>query len=237
MKTTSIPYLIYLLLPWIFTSNVVIAQETVTESEATTTTTTTAESVVGSPSSSTTTTAEEEGTTSGGGDQGEKVVVQEEKPVQVGPFIDLFGPELYSLELLDESRAKLNVNYTNEVLAGKKVIGLYFSADWCGPCRQFTPDLVNFYKRMNNRRGKKDQFEIIWVSRCRDSNAYVQYFAHMPWLALPAEEAMGERGQWLSQKYKTKGIPHLVLLDDLGNTITIDGRTKIPQDKTGIGFP
>jgi hypothetical protein len=90
---------------------------------------------------------------------------------------------------------------------------------------------------MNNRRGKKDQFEIIWVSRCRDTNAYVQYFAQMPWLALPPEEAMGERGQWLSQKYKTKGIPHLVILDDLGNTITIDGRNKIPQDKTGIGFP
>jgi hypothetical protein len=29
----------------------------------------------------------------------------------------------------------------------------------------------------------------------------------------------------------------LVLLDDLGNTITIDGRNKIPQDKAGIGFP
>lgn len=163
--------------------------------------------------------------------------VAKDEPIQVGPFIDLFGSQLYSLELLDESRAQLKANYTNEVLAGKKVVGLYFSADWCGPCRQFTPELVKFYNRMNNRRGKKDQFEIIWVSRCRDTNAYVQYFAQMPWLALPPEEAMGERGQWLSQKYKTKGIPHLVLLDDLGNTITIDGRNKIPQDKTGIGFP
>lgn len=56
-------------------------------------------------------------------------------------------------------------------------------------------------------------------------------------LALPPQEAMGERGQWLSQKFKVKGIPHLVLLDEVGNVITYDARNKIPQDKAGIGFP
>ena len=57
------------------------------------------------------------------------------------------------------------------------------------------------------------------------------------WLALPPEEAMGQRGSWLGDKYKVKSIPTLVLLDDLGNVITRDGRNKIPQDKAGIGFP
>jgi hypothetical protein len=57
------------------------------------------------------------------------------------------------------------------------------------------------------------------------------------WLALPPEEAMGQRGQWLGEKFKTKGIPHLVLLDDAGGVITLDARNKIPQDKAGIGFP
>jgi hypothetical protein len=41
----------------------------------------------------------------------------------------------------------------------------------------------------------------------------------------------------LMAKYKVKGIPSLVILDDLGNVITLDGRNKIPQDKAGIGFP
>jgi hypothetical protein len=41
----------------------------------------------------------------------------------------------------------------------------------------------------------------------------------------------------LSNKYKVKGIPSLVLLDDLGNVITTDARNKIPQDKAGVGFP
>ena len=29
-------------------------------------------------------------------------------------------------------------------LSKKKLIGLYFSAHWCPPCRAFTPELVKF---------------------------------------------------------------------------------------------
>jgi len=103
--------------------------------------------------------------------------------------------------------------------------------------RKFTPELVAFYDKMNQRRGHKDEFEIVWVSRCRDMQSYGQYFTHMKWLALPPEEAMGERGQYLSNKYKVKGIPSLVLLDDMGNVFTTDARNKIPVDKAGVGFP
>ena len=53
------------------------------------------------------------------------------EPVQSGPLIDLLGTKLQSLEI-DEAQQSATVqeHYTNEVLAGKKVIGLYFSADW-----------------------------------------------------------------------------------------------------------
>lgn len=90
---------------------------------------------------------------------------------------------------------------------------------------------------MNARRGKEDNFEIIWVSRCRDVESFGQYFTHMNWLAMPPEEAMGQRGQMLSDKYKVKGIPSLTLLDEVGNVITTDARNKIPTDKAGVGFP
>ncbi len=90
---------------------------------------------------------------------------------------------------------------------------------------------------MNARKGQKGSFEIVWISRCRDVKTFGQYFTHMKWLALPPEEALGQRGQMLSKKYKVNGIPHLVLLDELGSVITYDARNKIPQDKAGIGFP
>ena len=52
----------------------------------------------------------------------------QEKPIeQSGPFVDLLGHQLYSLEIIDETQAQLVPQYTNEALKGKKVVGLYFS--------------------------------------------------------------------------------------------------------------
>ena len=90
---------------------------------------------------------------------------------------------------------------------------------------------------MNARRGKQNEFEIVWISRCRTIDDFGQYFTQMNWLALPPDQAMGERGQYLGDLYKVKSIPTLVLLDEVGNVITTQGREKIPQDKAGIGFP
>jgi len=182
---------------------------------------------------------DDEGKSASSPDQKAKEEKEEQhEPVQSGPLIDLLGTKLQSLEInADEQSAQVKEHFTNEVLNGKKVIGLYFSADWCGPCRQFTPELVSFYDRMNKRRGQKDQFQIVMISRCRDVDSHYQYFSQMPWLAMPLDEAAGQRGQQLGEKYGVQGIPSLVLVDDLGQTITTDARSKIPADKTGIGFP
>lgn len=54
---------------------------------------------------------------------------EEEVPKQAGPFIDLFGEKLISLKMVDETHAQIETHLTNEALAGKKVIGVYFSAE------------------------------------------------------------------------------------------------------------
>lgn len=62
-------------------------------------------------------------------------------PVQSGPFIDLFGPTLLSLEMTGPTTAQLHELPTNEALKGKKVIGLYYSAVRCLVCL-----FVNLYR-------------------------------------------------------------------------------------------
>lgn len=39
-------------------------------------------------------------------------------------------------------------------LGDAEVVGIYFSAHWCGPCRGFTPRLVETYKSLKAA-GKK----------------------------------------------------------------------------------
>ena len=169
--------------------------------------------------------------------QEQEQLYAEQLSKQQGPFIDLLGPQLIRLDLLNETHAELAAPLTNEALSNAKVVGLYFSADWCGPCRQFTPELVKFRERISKKKGYKNgEFQIVFISRCRDPEAYMQYYAEMTnFLALPYDD--GGIGEHLMSKYRLQGIPAFVLLDDSGMIINKDGRTKVIEDKTGVGFP
>jgi nucleoredoxin len=89
------------------------------------------------------------------------------------------------------------------------VVGVYFSASWCGPCKQFTPQLEKFYEEM---RKKGHKFEIIWVSRDRSQDEFVDYYLHMPWLAVTLGN-IPEVIERLAPKYGMKGVSsHLIRL-------------------------
>lgn len=66
----------------------------------------------------------------------------------------------------------------------EKYVGLYFSAHWCPPCRGFTPKLVEWYNTFKSS-ANKDKMEMIFVSSDRDEAAFNEYYAEMPWHALP----------------------------------------------------
>jgi len=106
--------------------------------------------------------------------------------------------------------------FDDEPIAKKKLIALYFSAQWCAPCRKFTPQLVEFYNRVAPQH---PEFEIVFVSNDRTPFGMETYMrdTQMPWPAidfakLPGKEAL--------QKYGGEGIPCLVLLDAGGKVIS-----------------
>lgn len=123
--------------------------------------------------------------------------------------------ELIGTELVDAKGDKVE----SSSLEGK-VIGLYFSASWCGPCRAFTPELVKLRDR------KDDQFEVVFVSSDRsaeDQQAYMKDY-DMEWPAIPFDSPLRRE---LGAKYGIRGIPSLVIVDDQGNLITKDGRSEM----------
>ena len=113
-----------------------------------------------------------------------------------------------------------------------KVIGLYFSAHWCPPCKAFTPKLVETYNKVKAA-GK--QLEIVFVSSDRDMKQFQEYFATMPWLAIPPGD---KRKAALSARFEVEGIPSLVFIDGAtGETINANGRTAVGADPEGRQFP
>ncbi|XVF84289.1 hypothetical protein PTKIN_Ptkin17bG0025100 [Pterospermum kingtungense] len=116
-----------------------------------------------------------------------------------------------------------------ESLKGKK-IGLYFSASWCGPCRRFTPKLVEVYSQLS----PKGDLEVIFVSADRDEESFNGYFSKMPWLAIPFSDS--ETRDRLDKLFKVMGIPHLVLLDENGKVSTDEG-VEIIQEYGEEGYP
>eukprot|EP01124_Arcella_intermedia_P018879 TRINITY_DN25_c0_g1_i4.p1 TRINITY_DN25_c0_g1~~TRINITY_DN25_c0_g1_i4.p1 ORF type:complete len:424 (-),score=74.95 TRINITY_DN25_c0_g1_i4:42-1265(-) len=133
------------------------------------------------------------------------------------PFTELVGNTLQSHQ----------GNVDVSTLTSKKAVLLYFSAHWCPPCRGFTPELVKYYKS----HAEKFNFEIIFVSSDKDDKQFDEYFAEMPWKALPFKDR--DTKAKLSKKYKVQGIPTLVVLDAAGQLITTNGRSKVssaPED-------
>lgn len=110
------------------------------------------------------------------------------------------------------SKGKRLAEFTPEAGANPKYFAFYRSAAWCPPCRAFTPDLVDFYKKYK-RRGAA--FELIFISSDRTEEAMAEYMDDydMPW---PAFE-YGENKDIV--KRNGSGIPNLIVTDANGKKL------------------
>lgn len=118
-----------------------------------------------------------------------------------------------------------------ETLKGK-VVGIYFSAAWCGPCRVFSPVLFK------HRDKYKDSFEVVFISSDRTADAMKSYMKKNK-MNCPAVPFGSLAKRTLSIKYGVRGIPKLVLLDQKGGLFSGDGRKyimeKLDMDKVAAG--
>jgi len=101
-------------------------------------------------------------------------------------------------------------------LEKKKLIAFYFSAHWCGPCRKFTPQLVDYYKRVAP---EHPEFEIVFFSEDKSQYAFETYMreTNMPWLAIDYTKV---KSKDVLAKIGGNGIPSLVLVDSSGNILS-----------------
>jgi nucleoredoxin len=132
-------------------------------------------------------------------------------------------PAFASLEkLLPPNLEDASGNAVSRESLDGKIIGLYFSAEWCPPCRAFTPELVKF------RNENKEQFEVVFISSDRNVAAQRSYMKDykMDFAAVPFRSEWTEK---LRAKYAIRGIPTLIVIDSKGNLLSAQGRGDLSQ--------
>jgi len=111
---------------------------------------------------------------------------------------------------------------SRDVLKGK-MVGIYFSAKWCPPCRAFTPGLVKF------RDDNQKDIEIVFVSSDRSTEAQRDYMTSygMKW---PPTENQSSDSAKLADMFKVRGIPALIIIGADGKLVTADGRMDLHEN-------
>ncbi|XP_002738144.1 nucleoredoxin-like protein 2 [Saccoglossus kowalevskii] len=84
---------------------------------------------------------------------------------------------------------KSQATISGEDALRNKVVGLYFSASWCPPCKMFTPILADVYSELKE---KNAPFEIVFISSDRSPQDMKQYMVeeHGDWLCVPFGDAL-----------------------------------------------
>lgn len=111
------------------------------------------------------------------------------------------------------------------------ILGLYFSAHWCPPCRRLTPKLLETYEEIRSKKGS-DRFEVIFISFDDNEDEFNNYYNSMvtpttkeQWLSLDYNNR--ELANDLSEAFSVGGFPTLILLKSDGTIVSDDAAKKL----------
>uniref|UniRef100_K7GEY8 Nucleoredoxin like 2 n=1 Tax=Pelodiscus sinensis TaxID=13735 RepID=K7GEY8_PELSI len=116
-----------------------------------------------------------------------------------------------------------------EEVLQNKIVGLYFSAGWCSPCRDFTPLLCDFYTELLEGAQPPAPFEIVlpaqsWLALGPGAQQLIWFKKLL--LAQPFHDPYKHD---LKKKYNITAIPKLVIVKQTGEVITDKGRKQIRE--------
>jgi len=131
----------------------------------------------------------------------------ERMPLWASPMQKLFAGKLIQYQ-----NGKLN-KVAVSALDDVKYYALYYSASWCGPCRQFTPGFVSAYRELKQA---YPEFEVVFISADHSAGDMLGYMREdkMAWPAVNFDQ----REQKMIE-YSGPGIPCLVLVDAKGKVL------------------
>lgn len=133
-------------------------------------------------------------------------------PIADDYFIGLLGNQL----LVKNAASAPTLLDTAAALSNSRLVALFFSAQWCGPCRGFTPLLIEFYNCIQEI-APLHGLKIVFVSSDRDEEQFQAYYGKMPFLALPfSQRALSQHAKSV---FEVRGIPSLVLIDSLSGRV------------------
>lgn len=140
------------------------------------------------------------------------------------PLVEALAKATFVGQTPDEAQAQLE---------GKKIIGLYFTAKWCAPCRAFTPKLVKF------RNAHAEDFQFVMMSWDKSLEAQEQYLEKAQ-MKVPAVRFDDPLIKAVGQQFRVRGVPTLLIFDAKGAFITDAGREHLtlpiyPDDMAALG--
>ncbi|XP_033092761.1 nucleoredoxin-like protein 2 isoform X2 [Trachypithecus francoisi] len=115
-----------------------------------------------------------------------------------------------------------------EAALQNKVVALYFAAARCGPSRDFTQLLCDFYTALVAEARRPAPFEVVFVSADDSSQEMLNFMRelHGTWLALPFHDPYRHE---LRKRYNVTATPKLVIVKQNGEVITNKGRKQIRE--------